>query len=81
MAKPLIILMQKQILVINDDTINVFKTTRECLFKELKRLVEILKDHPLICIFAQYRFVFENEHDIIDLIAKIDNAINQYNYN
>lgn len=59
-------------------TVAEFVRTQELLRGELERIAEMTKDYPVVCTFAEYRFVFESRQDILQLIEQISQAISAY---
>lgn len=58
--------------VINKRNADAFRDALMALRTNLKRLVAMTKDYPIDCELAGQRFVFEQESDIVELIAIID---------
>ena len=59
-------------------TVAEFLRMQELLREELEKIAELTKRYPVVCTFANYRYVFESRKDVVDLIEKISKAIDTY---
>ena len=65
-------------IVITKDNVDVFRGAAAALKSHLTKLVEMTKEYPVECSFAGYRFVFERETDIRELISALDGKLTAF---
>jgi hypothetical protein len=59
-------------------TVAEFRNIQRTLKTELERIAAMTDEYPVVCTFAGHRFVFESRQDVLDLIARLDEALNVY---
>lgn len=65
-------------IIITKDNVEVFRGAAAALKAHLTKLVEMTKEYPVECSFGGYRFVFERESEILELISALDSKLKAF---
>lgn len=65
-------------IIITKNNVDSFRGALAALHAHLGKLVEMTREYPVECSFAGYRFVFEREADILEVIQAIDEKLKQF---